>query len=589
MNSSIFLLDRDIKMIPGFKTTPEVIYDLPNAYISKNLNKERKHLVYLAYATALGEDNANIREVIRKCYLNNGGSYNELKDYWLENSGNGVTIFDNFFYEMLIKYCIEKSDDMSYLINAYEEWYQKEYHITYNLVHANSDLISDFYDVFYDDDLKKSSLVPDEEVIAKRCGEKCGKFIFSIAERTIQLLKSGDYAESYGLFLILFEIDVRSFSTLIPLKLIELTYDYENFNFKTYTTQDNTVALAEYTDWTDDFFKSKQYSIYVNKVRNSIIEYLHVENWEQAIQEISESVAKDAYGLCICSSLASLAKNGSLCNNSYALYTPNAELIDNIVNIYCESRITNFFISKIKEKKPKEKYEISKLEITRFELEDPKYVIKSVIDYAYEYVVMDSYNDLLFAAGSTAIDYEAVEENTKKALQIENAELKAQVSDLKNKKDTAQKIDISNETKKKYDYQLSAKDKEIERLKSEIQKMQTTIASKDDYIELLEAAENEICDSADISQLAGKKFLFVGDSNTHMKYLKQSFPDSSYMTTSNFVLDNVQVDAVVFLVKCLSHSMYYKAKTYANLTNTKVIYFNNHNIDTLSKVIAAQL
>lgn len=61
------------------------------------------------------------------------------------------------------------------------------------------------------------------------------------------------------------------------------------------------------------------------------------------------------------------------------------------------------------------------------------------------------------------------------------------------------------------------------------------------------------------------------------------------MTTSNFVLDNVQVDAVVFLVKCLSHSMYYKAKTYANLTNTKVIYFNNHNIDTLSKVIAAQL
>lgn len=264
-------------------------------------------------------------------------------------------------------------------------------------------------------------------------------------------------------------------------------------------------------------------------------------------------------------------------------------MIDDIFNIYCESRITNFFISKIKEKKPKEKYEISKLEITRFELEDPKYVIKSVVDYAYEYVVMDSYNDLLFAAGSTAIDYEAVEENTKKVLQRENAELKAQVSDLKNQKDTAQKIDISNETKKKYDYQLSAKDKEIERLKSEIQKMQTTIASKDDYIELLEAAENEIYDSADISKLAGKKFLFVGDSNTHMKYLKQSFPDSNYMTTSNFVLDNVQVDAVIFLVKCLSHSMYYKAKTYANLTNTKVIYFNNHNIDTLSKIIAAQL
>lgn len=41
MNSSIFLLDRDIKMIPGFKTTPEVIYDLPSACISKDLNKER--------------------------------------------------------------------------------------------------------------------------------------------------------------------------------------------------------------------------------------------------------------------------------------------------------------------------------------------------------------------------------------------------------------------------------------------------------------------------------------------------------------------------------------------------------------------
>ena len=74
-----------------------------------------------------------------------------------------------------------------------------------------------------------------------------------------------------------------------------------------------------------------------------------------------------------------------------------------------------------------------------------------------------------------------------------------------------------------------------------------------------------------------------------MKYLKQSFLDSIYMTTSNFALDNVQVDAVVFLVKCLAHSMYYKAKTYATLTNTKMIYFNSHNIDTLSKIIASEL
>ena len=590
MQTSIFLLDRDIKSIPGFKNKPEVIYKNDSKYALYNVTDEKKHLTYLAYVTALGENDTSIREVIRKCYLNCGGSYEELKEYWQENSKKGVTIFDNFFYEMLIKYCIDKGNDISLLVESYIEWYQKKYQITYNLVSSNKDIISDFFDIFTDENNKKRSFLSIEEVLGLRCGKKYGKPLLEIMEKTIQLLKAEDYAEVYGMLLLLFEFDHRGFAMLVPFKLIEPTYDYENFNFKTYTISDNTIALAGYTDWTDDFFKSKQYGIYVNKVRNSIVEYLHVENWEQATTTISESVVHDTYGLYICSSIANLAKNGSLCNNTYALYTPSPDLINNILDIYCESRITDEFVDKIKNKDQDEKFEISKLDITRFELEDPKYVIKSIIDYAYEYAIMDSYNDLLFAAGSAAIDYEAVEENTKKALQRENADLKSQLASLKSKKNTnCQKIDISEETKKKYDYQLSTKDKEIERLKSEIQKMQNIIESKDDYIALLEADENEIPESVDMNKLIGKKFLFVGDSDTHMKYLKQSFPDSIYMTTSNFALDNVQVDAVVFLVKCLAHSMYYKAKTYATLTNTKMIYFNSHNIDTLSKIIASEL
>lgn len=46
-------------------------------------------------------------------------------------------------------------------------------------------------------------------------------------------------------------------------------------------------------------------------------------------------------------------------------------------------------------------------------------------------------------------------------------------------------------------------------------------------------------------------------------------------------ISNIEVDAVVMLIKWMSHSMFYKVKATGSLTDKKIIMCNTKNIDTV--------
>ncbi len=130
---------------------------------------------------------------------------------------------------------------------------------------------------------------------------------------------------------------------------------------------------------------------------------------------------------------------------------------------------------------------------------------------------------------------------------------------------------ITNELEKR----MEEKDAEIENLKQQIR-------SRDEFIELLENADDEKkLNAIDLSTLQTKKYLFVGYAKEALPELHRKFANSLFMESENFSLINIKVDAIVLLIKYMSHSMYYKIKSASTLKDIPIIKCNTKNVDTI--------
>ena len=136
------------------------------------------------------------------------------------------------------------------------------------------------------------------------------------------------------------------------------------------------------------------------------------------------------------------------------------------------------------------------------------------------------------------------------------------------------------------------KDAEIERLKA-------VIASQNQLIEQLQAAPEEYIPEVDTSRfdvdaeniVYQHKYLFVGDiANLGFEELRRKFPSSVFMESNTTNISQIQVDAVVYLIQSMGHSMYYKCKNTAALKDAKIIYFNGRgNVMSLLKVMESAM
>ena len=122
-----------------------------------------------------------------------------------------------------------------------------------------------------------------------------------------------------------------------------------------------------------------------------------------------------------------------------------------------------------------------------------------------------------------------------------------------------------------------------------IEKQRQKIRILEEYIEELSKTESETVDYVDIKKLQLKRYLFVGYTDTDYLELRKKFPNSIFMTKETDSLSGIKVDAVVMLIKRMSHSMYYKVRSTNNLKQLPEICCNTLNIDSVYKSMAKLL
>ena len=124
--------------------------------------------------------------------------------------------------------------------------------------------------------------------------------------------------------------------------------------------------------------------------------------------------------------------------------------------------------------------------------------------------------------------------------------------------------------------QIEEKDNIIAGLKKKLQYQEEFI---DELNRTMDDFQGET--SYDLTELQSKRFLFVGHIQEVLPELKHKFPDSLFMESESYNLAGIKVDAVVMLVKWMSHSMFYKIKETKNLEKIKIVMCNLKNLDMI--------
>ena len=124
--------------------------------------------------------------------------------------------------------------------------------------------------------------------------------------------------------------------------------------------------------------------------------------------------------------------------------------------------------------------------------------------------------------------------------------------------------------------------KTIDLQKDEILALKKQMESKEEYIRLLQnKEEDEVKDAVDVTVLQAKRFLFVGYINEVLPELRRRFPNSIFMDNESVSISNIKVDAVVMIIKYMSHGMYYKVCSSKVSKEVPIIHCNTKNINTV--------
>ena len=135
-------------------------------------------------------------------------------------------------------------------------------------------------------------------------------------------------------------------------------------------------------------------------------------------------------------------------------------------------------------------------------------------------------------------------------------------------------------------------------LTDEIAKLKDIITNQKDKIDSLEnllsqketeSDEKEEGLVIDMDLLQSKKYLFVGRAQEALPELKRLFPNSVFMQEETKDITGIHVDVVVFLIKYLSHSMYYKVKNAKLYEDAFCINYNGKNINKLLETMQKEI
>ena len=155
-----------------------------------------------------------------------------------------------------------------------------------------------------------------------------------------------------------------------------------------------------------------------------------------------------------------------------------------------------------------------------------------------------------------------------KNMQDENFRMKV----LLNKKNFAEG---QQEYIKELETAIAEKDLEIERLNQKNHQ-------QDEFINLLSKEEDDDNHRQyDLAYLQTKRYLFVGRETKLQKELQKTFPNSVFMTSNTTNIEGLKVDAVVYLIKSMKHSMFRKVNSNKLISDIPVINYNGKRYESL--------
>lgn len=137
-------------------------------------------------------------------------------------------------------------------------------------------------------------------------------------------------------------------------------------------------------------------------------------------------------------------------------------------------------------------------------------------------------------------------------------------------------------------HELAEKDRLLKKQSAELDELRHQMELQEEFFERLAADDVSVASATgDISQLYGRRFLFVGNVSDFYPELRRKFPNSIFMETENTNIKSVAVDAVVLLIKSMSHKMYYKVKNTGVLSDVPHIYCNSKSINFVFDAMVA--
>lgn len=365
---------------------------------------------------------------------------------------------------------------------------------------------------------------------------------------------------------------------------------------------------THFTENKEPVIQSKFFERYLVRRRNELAEYLNIE--EKRIAEYIHSemkshskdgispVRQGAVGLIETFTKNIIANhnggttwynNMTATNNSKEYdngfhYVPDVDLI---IENYFKSYVITRYIEEVGKRKGFTKLTLSRecipesyetvyqIILCMYEM-DVLYKMFSIMqkqyyrDFSWEKVTNQ---DLTTRYEHIISDLELIikeKESRINLLSQKNQVLSAQIT-ANNSKQTAPLVAENNKLLKV----IEEKDDIINDLKKRLQ-------YQEEFITELNKNEIEIQNNTySLEVLQSKRYLFVGRIGDALPELKHRFPNSLFMETESFNLSQLDVDAIVMLIKWMSHSMFYKLKSSGNLSQTKTIMCNTKNIDTV--------
>lgn len=235
---------------------------------------------------------------------------------------------------------------------------------------------------------------------------------------------------------------------------------------------------------------------------------------------------------------------------------------------------------------------ISKLYLSRECIPDPAYVHSS-IQFLFNIELLNHvYNE---QRKKYYLNFSWEKQNyiaSEQALKDDLSEMRRMLSDVQSRLDSANEkvlfykaqAEVSRTTQNSpvilarteslFEKKLDQKDEEIARLRKEL-------ALKDAYIELISQPDEEIATTSyDKDVVTAHKYLFVGRWQEAYPGLKKAFPNSVFLDSPAKDI-SADVDAVVFLIKYMSHALFYKVQNAAALNDVPRVYCNNRNINNI--------